>query len=78
MPLIRGGPSVWPMGLSRVSVVSYHCGFAREDCDPEESASNNTKSFARDEYKFFICNFSEFFEEDSSNLFLFKRLAGYG
>ncbi len=31
-----------------------------------------------DEHRFFICNFSEFFEEDSNNLFIFKRLAGYG
>ena len=30
------------------------------------------------EYRFFVCNFSEFFEEDSNNLFVFIRLAGYG
>ena len=28
--------------------------------------------------RFFIGNFSEFFEEDLNNLFIFKRLVGYG
>jgi hypothetical protein len=30
------------------------------------------------ENRFFVCNFYEFFEEDSNNLFIFIRLAGYG
>jgi hypothetical protein len=30
------------------------------------------------EYKFFVCNFYEFFEEDSNNLFILIRLASYG